>query len=580
LEGLHEAWVTRRTEVEDRGSFIAQNIQRMQQGTAESDGSPGLTRELVERAVQYLEAQYDGDLGGFGGAPKFPPSQDLELLMAEYERTGEERLLRMATHTLDMMGRGGMHDHLAGGFHRYSTDSRWHVPHFEKMLYNQAQLSKVYLQAYLLTGDDRHRHTAEGILRFVSHTMTSPDGAFYSALDAETDGIEGKYYLWTEEEVREVLGDDAPLFRSVYALASMPEGNGGAIYMRRSLQESADSLGMSETALRQRLGPVTEALLKIRRGRPHPLLDGKVITAWNGLMIDAYSYAYEVLKEDTYLQASQRAAGFTLARLTDGKAGLRRTYREGVAKYDGYQEDYAFLARGLLGLYRASGERRYLDRAVELADRMIERFWDEQDGGFYLTDPKADLIVRTKSPYDKAVPSGNSVAAHILLSLGKETGRTEYIEKARQTMAAFAGAATESPGAFKYMALAIHRYLEQVGGVADLASRFPAGVEGDIGDVSAGSIPRRDDLVRAEAFVSVDRLIPAEAFQVAVRLAIAAGHRRSLARECQPGLGGVPGANHAGLGLGSECAGGIRRLSTGRGPRSGIRRPARVGLHG
>ncbi len=518
LKGLHEAWEDRRNDVEAQAENIAANIRRIQEGKGASSGTEDLNRELVSRAIRQLVDRYESDYGGFGGAPKFPPSMDLELLMAEYERTGEDRLLKMVTHTLEMMARGGMYDHLGGGFHRYSTDGKWHVPHFEKMLYNQAQISKAYLHAYKLTGEDRFRYTAEDIFRFVKHTLTAPEGAFYSALDSETDGIEGKSYLWTEREIRKVLGKDADLFLDVYALAPMSEGDGKVIYMPRSMKESGEDLGLSVAALRKRLVPLKAALLEVRGKRERPLLDTKVLTAWNGLMIDAYAYGYEILKEEAYLNTSRKAAEFVLAHLGDGEGNLHRTYSDGQVKYDGYQEDYAFLMRGLIGLYRASGERRYLGRAELLSDRMVALFWDEEGGAFYFTTGKEHLIVRTKNPHDSAVPSGNSVAANSLLTLARETSRKDFLEKARVTMQAFAGSLKENPGAFKNMALAIHRYLER-----EKVPVFHLEFNEREEKISIASVPEGKDLIQTEAFVSVDRLVPGETFQVAVRLKITEG---------------------------------------------------------
>lgn len=518
LTELHEAWENRRDAVQKQAENITSNIRRIQEVRRASPETVKLNRELVNQSLQRIVDSYESDYGGFGRAPKFPPSQDLELLMVEYERTGEDHLLKRVTHTLEMMARGGMYDHLGGGFHRYSTDGKWHVPHFEMMLYNQAQISKAYLHAYKLTGDKQFRYTAEDVFRFVKHTLTSPDGAFYSALDSETDGIEGKSYLWTEKEIREVLGEDTDLFLSVYDLAPMPEGDGKVIFLPRSLKECATDLEISVAALRRRLKPLQTSLLERRQNRKRPLLDTKVLTAWNGLMIDAYAYGYEVLKEETYLLASRKAAEFVWSHLGDSEGNLRRTYNAGEAKYDGYQEDYAFLMRGLLGLYRATGEARYLDQATVLASRMVGLFWDEEGEGFYFTTGKEELIARSKKPHDSAVPSGNSVAAHGLLMLAKETGREGDLEISRRTMQAFAGSMKDNPGAFKSMALAIHRYLKQ-----EKIPVLSLGLDGSKVKFSNLPIPQGKDLIQAEAFLSVDRLVPGETFQAAVSLTIAKG---------------------------------------------------------
>jgi len=523
LQGLHDVWKSRRSDVEEQAEHIAENIVRIKENRGGTADATVLDQSLADGAIRQLKSGYDAEYGGFSGAPKFPPSQDLELLMGEYERTGDEQLLEMVTHTMEMMARGGMHDHLGGGFHRYSTDGKWWVPHFEKMLYNQAQLSKAYLRAYKMTGEEQFRHTAEDIFRFVEQVMTAPEGGFYSAFDSETDGIEGKYYLWTEQEVRDVLRKESDLFLKVYALAPMSEGEEKVIFMSRSLQETAKTLGTSEEALRESLKPLKEKLFQTRRERKHPLLDTKILTAWNGLMIDAYAYGYEVLRKKAYLEASQKAAGFVLEHLGDGEGNLRRTYKDGEVKYDGYQEDYAFLIQGLLGLYRASGEKTHLDRAMTLADRMIEHFWDEAGGGFYFTTGKESLIARSKNPYDSAIPSGNSMAAHVFLTLAREKGRKDYLDKGRRTLQAFAGSLKENPGAFKYMALAVQRYLEmEKGPVSPVASLF-SGYEGSGKEASFSSLPENKNLVQSEAFVSVDRLVPGKAFQIALRVNVSEG---------------------------------------------------------
>ncbi|MBI2503500.1 MAG: thioredoxin domain-containing protein [Candidatus Latescibacteria bacterium] len=536
LRSLRQIWEEQRPQVEQQADQLTAAIRQSQEAQGAAADSGALKQALVDEAVQRLKGRFDNTHGGFGGAPKFPPDMDLELLMAEYGRTGEKELLDIVTHTLEQMARGGIHDHLGGGFHRYATDSRWRVPHFEKMLYNQAPLAKVYLQAYQLTGREELRQTAEDIFGFVSQVMKAPEGGFYSALDSETDGIEGKYYLWTEEEIRQVLGEQADLFLKVYGLAPMPEGEGAVLYMPRSLEESAGIMGMSEAALSKELQPLKETLLRARQERPLPLLDTKILTAWNGLMIDAYAYGYEVLGEEAYLQIARQAAALVLERLRDGEGQLQRSFREGTVKYAAYQEDYAFLARGLLGLYRATEDARYLERAEELAKQMVEQFWDEQQGGFYLTSGTENLIARTKSPYDSATPSGNSEAAHVLLELGRINGKQDYLDRARRTMQAFAGAMQRGPGEFSRMMLAVEKFLHPALGTAvgqDAAGTAPAAQEQKVSSLAAllsnlnpsgkGADTLLTDsaaLVQAEPFVSADRLVPGETFQVAARLKV------------------------------------------------------------
>ena len=357
LRALHKSWEEQRVQLEQQADQLTAAIRRAQETQRAVADSGALSQELVDQAIQQLKGRFDDTYGGFSGAPKFPPDMDLELLMAEYERTGEEELLGMVTQTLEQMARGGIHDHLGGGLHRYSTDNRWQVPHFEKMLYNQAQTARVYFQAFQLTGKEEFRQTAEDIFRFTERVMTAPEGGFYSALDSETDGIEGLYYLWTEEEIRHVLAEQAELFLKVYSLAPMPKEEKGVLYMPRALEESAGELGMSASALKEKLIPLKAALLRVRQQRPRPLLDTKILSAWNGLMIDAYAYGYQVLGKKEYLETARRAAAFVLGQLRDGEGNLQRSFRDGTVKYDAYQEDYAFLARSAGALPRHREDR-------------------------------------------------------------------------------------------------------------------------------------------------------------------------------------------------------------------------------
>ncbi|MEW6753966.1 MAG: DUF255 domain-containing protein [Candidatus Latescibacterota bacterium] len=540
LQAVRQAWVERRGEVEQHAGQLAEAIRQNQEARGAAGDSAALRQQLVDAAVDRLKARFDAVHGGFGEAPKFPPDMDLELLMAQYERTGEEELLHLVTHTLEQMARGGIHDHLGGGFHRYSTDPRWQVPHFEKMLYNQAALAQVYLHAYELTSREEFRSTARDVLAFTSRELRSPEGGFYSALDAETDGVEGLYYLWTEHEIRQVLGDQADLFLAVFGLAPMPDGDKGVLYMPRSPAHAARERGLTAATLEEQLAPLRQRLLGVRQQRPRPLLDTKVLAGWNGLMIHAYAYGYQILGDRACLEAAQQAAALVLQRLRDEEGRLQRSLRAGPARHDAFQEDYAFLARGLLGLHRATGNQGYLRQAQELAATMQRLFWDEEDGGFFLTDRSEHLIARTKSPYDGAVPSGNSEAANVLVGLAAATGQDAYREMARGTMQAFAGAMGESSGAFPRMLLALHRYLNaDHGGIARELPR-PAGAAAATmaaAPTTEGFLPGpgkridgRDSVprdsaayVRAEPVLSADRLIPGRAFTIAVRLEVAPG---------------------------------------------------------
>ncbi len=514
LSGLHEAWVQRPLDVEEQAEKLTAAVRATQEAQGAAGDSTMLTQGLVDAAIDRLRDRFDETEGGFGDAPKFPPDMDLELLLAEYERNNDPELLHLVRYTLQQMARGGIHDHLGGGFHRYATDKRWRVPHFEKMLYNQGPLAKVYLHAYRLTGLDEFRSAAQGIFAFVDRVLRSPEGGFYSALDSETDGEEGLSYLWTEADIRQELGPDAELFLAVYALAPLAEGDRGVLFMPRSLTEMATQLGFDEEALEQALLPLRQRLLRVRQQRPRPLLDTKILSGWNGLMIDAYAYGYEVLGERAYLQSARQAAAFVWGKMRDGEGHLQRSYRDGSAGHDAFQEDYALLARGLLGLHQATGEARYLRQAEQLVAIMDRLFWDAEDGGYYMTDRSESLIAQSKHTYDGAIPSGNSAAAHVLATLAARTGRDVYAGRVEQTLRAFARAMTRNPGGFSRMVLALQLSLHgSLGGAPAPAAAAVRGM----------AFPDSRDHVGTEAFVSVERLLPAATFEVAARLVVAPG---------------------------------------------------------
>ena len=456
LDAVHEAWVTREAEVIESANQISKTIEMAISRGFTALNARALDRVLVTAALDYLRTSYSHAYGGFGRAPKFPSPANLEFLLSEYERKselqtppiGNESLLKMITHTLDMMAYGGMYDQVGGGFHRYSVDAKWLIPHFEKMLYDNAQLAKVYLQAYQLTQEPRYRRVAEEIFGFIFREMTAPEGGFYAALDAETDAEEGKYYVWTADEIQKVLGKkDAKHFNDVYGVDKGPNFEGKSVlYVPKG--------SVVESAVKD-LSTAREKLLKARAEREYPLLDTKVIVNWNGLMIDALAYGYQVLGEEQYLAAASKAAQFVLDTLRKPDGELWHTYTAGVVKQDAYLDDYAFFVRGLLGLYHATGEERWLDSARTLTGTMIQLFWDDKNGGFYYTKADAKhLIVRTKKPYDSAIPSGNAVAVKNLLAFG-----ADYRNYAEKTLRTFSDSMAQSPSSFMHMHFALNHYL-------------------------------------------------------------------------------------------------------------------------
>ena len=448
LDAVHEAWVTREAEVIESANQISDTIEMATSRGFTALTAKPLNRSLITGALDYLRTAYSHAYGGFGNAPKFPSPANLELLLSEYERTPDAEVLEMVKHTLDMMAYGGMYDQIGGGFHRYSVDAKWLVPHFEKMLYDNAQLAKVYLRAYQLTQEPRYQRVAEEIFGFVFREMTSPEGGFYSALDAETDAEEGKYYVWTADEIEGVLGKkEAKPFGDVYGVQKGPNFEGkNVLYVPEGT--AAENTLVSVASAR-------EKLLAARAKREYPLLDTKIIVNWNGLMIDALAYGYQVLGEERYLTAATKATHFILDTVRKPDGELWHTYTAGITKQDAYLDDYAFFVKGLLGLYRATGEEQWLKLAKALTDTMIQLFWDDKNGGFYYTRADAKhLIVRTKKPYDSAIPSGNAVAVENLVGLGMD-----YQNYAEKTLRTFAESMSQAPSSFMYALFALNQYL-------------------------------------------------------------------------------------------------------------------------
>jgi uncharacterized protein YyaL (SSP411 family) len=445
LEAIVEAWQNRRGEIDAQADDLTghvQTIMRLEQGQGE------LSSETLKRAAQLLRRRFDAQFGGFGQAPKFPHPMDLRLLLRLYHRFGDNDTLAMARKTLDHMARGGMYDQLGGGFHRYSTDARWLVPHFEKMLYDNALLAVTYLEAHRVTGDPFYRRIVEETLDYVLREMTSPEGAFYSTQDADSEGEEGKFFVWSEAEIRNVLGEDADFFSKIMDVT--PHGNweGANILNRaRSDEQEAHLAGIALAEFQTRLQSCKERLLAVRNRRVWPGRDDKILTSWNGLMIAAFAQAYEIFERPEYLRAAERAADFILRTMRDAQGRLLRTTFPGeAAKLNGYLEDYTYFLEALVALYQASFEPRWLRTALEVADVLVAEFWDETEAGFFYTGASHErLIARGKDPHDNATPSGNGMAVTALLKLAVLTGRADLRDRARKTLDLFRGMLNEQP---------------------------------------------------------------------------------------------------------------------------------------
>jgi len=387
-----------------------------------------------------LQQAFDPEFGGFGTAPKFPTPHNLMFLLRYQRWTGQQDALAMVTKTLDAMAAGGIYDHLGYGFARYSTDERWLVPHFEKMLYDNALLAIAYTEAWQITGETRYMTVTREILDYVTRVMTSPQGGFYSAEDADSQGVEGKFYVWSKDEIMDILGDQGALFCAAYDISQEGNFEGKNIpnLIDTDLEQVANYHNVEPEQFKGILESCRSKLFQAREQRIHPHKDDKVLTAWNALMIVALAKAAQAFGEEKYLKQAQAAFSFIQQELTqDGR--LLARWREGEARHKAYVDDYAFLLWACHELYHASLDLKYLAQAKKLARAMTELFWDEEDGGFFFYGSDAEeLIVRPKEIYDGAMPSGNSVASRELLRLARLTGEAEYEHLAQKTISAFA----------------------------------------------------------------------------------------------------------------------------------------------
>ena len=447
LEGVTDAYRNRRPELEKMANELALSLNRekMAIGGTASD----LNNDLLESARNKLTQTFDKMHGGFGQSPKFPQPMNLEFLLRYYVRTGDAEALNVATFTLKKMARGGMYDQLGGGFHRYSVDAIWLVPHFEKMLYDNAQLSRVYLHAYQITGDAFFKAIAEEIYDYVLREMTSSEGGFYSATDADSEGEEGKFFVWSKAELEELLGENARIAIEVWGVSTKGNFEGhNILYVPNEDQIAAERLGLSVDELQAKLTAIKDKLYAARTQRVHPGLDDKILTAWNGLMLASLSEAARVLDRGDYREAALRNATFLRDHLlTDGDRVLR-TYNDGKAKINGYLEDYANLIDGLIELYQTTFDENWFALARRLTDSALKHFRAD-DGGFFDTSDDAEtLITRPRALQDNVTPSGSSMLARNLLRLVAYTGEGDYDEAARKSLSILTAAMREYPQAF------------------------------------------------------------------------------------------------------------------------------------
>ena len=469
LQRASEAWNTRRGEVEESAHKISEAIRK---ATAAHGEARQLADDVPGRALEQILSRYDGTLGGFGRAPKFPHEPELLFVLDQAWRSDQPEALAAVLHTLEAMALGGIHDQVGGGFHRYSVDARWLVPHFEKMLYNQAHLARSYLAARRLTGDPFFERITRQTLDYVLREMTHPDGPFYSATDADSEGEEGLFFVWTPESLAAVLEPaDAELACDLWGVE--PGGNfegHSILFLGDRLEGYARRNDLDPAELTARVDRIRERLWHVREAREHPLRDDKLLTAWNGMMITALAEAGAGLGDDRYTEAASRAAEALWASTWrpagegDPAGALWRVQLDGSASIEGLQEDYAYFAEACVALYDATANRLWIDRATQLANAMLERFWDGEAGGFFMGGEGVDanLIARPKSPNDGATPSGNSIAVRTLAQLARRSDAPHFGEKAAATAAAFAENIQRIPLAYPYMLFG----LAELGGAA------------------------------------------------------------------------------------------------------------------
>jgi len=457
LPQIKELWNNKRDELLNVSERISSAL------ASHFEKSFPLTQDIFKIAFKEFEERFDNEYGGFGTAPKFPSPHNLMFLLRYYKT--EKKALEMVEKTLSGMRAGGIYDHIGFGFCRYSTDKEWLIPHFEKMLYDQALISIAYIEAYQVTQKEIYKNTAEEILNYVLRDMRHPDGAFYSAEDADSEGIEGKFYLWTAEEIREILGEDAELIIKYFnvkddgnfyeADSLMPGAN--ILHLKMNIKDFALEMGVPEEQLKVRIETARKKLFEVREKRIHPFKDDKVLTDWNALMISSLAKASQVFDNDEYLYSAFKAADFILSKMINKDGKLLHLYKDNEASVFGFADDYAFTIQALLDLYEASFKIKYLKEAIKLNEDFIKHFRDDENGGFFFTpDYGEKLLVRQKEIYDGAVPSANSVAMLNLLRIGRITSESRYEDLAESINRIFSSQVSRYPAGYTQFLNALH----------------------------------------------------------------------------------------------------------------------------
>ncbi len=538
LAQVDQFWKKNEKGVRETADLITKHVQKSS-GQNRQTGSVPVDNKLTLRSIEAVKDSFDEEYGGVdfspsrANAPKFPVPVKLALLQGTAKNHADEKSDMVIEKTLSKMANGGIYDHLGGGFHRYSTDRKWHVPHFEKMLYDQAQLISVYVEEYRKTNNPLYKEVTEGICDFVLRELTDPQGGFYSALDAETDGVEGKYYAWDKKEVVKLLSEkNSQGFLEAYGFNENEKFEHGVVLHRnKSLEKIAEEQDRSVSKLAAQLNQQKKTLFKARLNRKPMIRDDKVLTNWNGLMIHALAQAGSVLGRQDYLDAAEKCTHFILKEMNDSEKNLLHSYYHGKVGVSAYLDDYAFLVKGLLTLHDVTDNSEWLTVAKDLSKKQIDLFWDNDGHGFYFTSHgHEELIARSKTAYDSVIPSGNSVAVRNFVKLWDLTGDDQYKKLAEESLAFYASGLKNSPRGMAGMALALSEYLagaKSGGSKKNVRKTISEGVsQGKLILVSGTqkkSKKKGDELINASIFLSKKKLIPGRQCEVLLVVKIKPG---------------------------------------------------------
>ena len=512
---IDEVWNNNREKVYGSADEISAAFEK----STRPEAGEGLNEGIFEKAFSRYAANYDSTHGGIGGPPKFPSPHNLMFLLRHWHSTGDEKALGMVTNTLTHMRRGGIYDHVGNGFHRYSTDARWLLPHFEKMLYDQAMHILCYTEAWQATGNDLFRQTAEETAKYLMRDMRDDEGAFYSAEDADTEGEEGKFYVWEIEEVRKVLpAADAELAIEVFNMdekgnyadeASGERTGKNILHLKKSREELASERDMTVDTLEQKLEHIRQQLLDRRQERVRPLRDEKVLTDWNALTVSALARAGNAFDNEKLRKTAEQALEFILNNLQKENGTLLHRYKDGEAAIDGHADDYAFLISALLDMYEVSFNNRYLKQAFRLNEIFVEQFWDEEEGGFFFTSESAEeLLGRTREVYDGAMPSGNSIALLNLLRLARISADTGLDKKADRMITLFSSQVEQAPTGFGQFLQGVHFALRESCEIVIAGSRDDSGTRNFLETLRQQFVPNKILLLKQPGDEEIHELAP------------------------------------------------------------------------